>query len=224
MTLTNQKPTVKLLLASVFILCLGFNLFSIGWMNSIGLAYCSNCEKDGPAVASASVPIETYVIEGAGYFFNGFADTLKFSNRFEMAELKGVDFKEMGTILDSAISNMEQAKEAYLGLVRKAEATPYNQDFIGKLMGFNYTRFGREHSFNYVIFKEVRWFLKKGDVTGLARNVQNNLSEIVEKLRGLKADIDANRLPGVNQLWELNELFGKNLLAGQYGAAVFASI
>jgi hypothetical protein len=224
MTINNAKSTVKLFLASVFILCLGLNLFPFLAWNQIGLAYCSNCEKDGPAVASASVPIDNYVIEGAGCFFNGFADTLKFSNRFEMAELKGVDFKEMGTILDSAIFNMEKAKEAYTDLVRKAETTPYNQDFIDKLRDFNYTRFARERSFNCVIFKEVRWFLKRGDVTGLARNVHTNISVIVEKLKGLKADIDSNRLPGVIKIWEINELFIENLLAGQYGAAVFSSI
>jgi hypothetical protein len=46
----------------------------------------------------------------------------------------------------------------------------------------------------------------------------------VEKLKGLKADIDCNRLPGVIKLWEVNGLLTENLLAGQYGAAVFASI
>jgi hypothetical protein len=216
------------LAAAVFCLA-SMELFPITWWNWEGVVYYgtgggglhdSNPNYNG----TGSISIETYVIEGAGYFLNGYSDMLKFSNRYELVDLNGVDFTDMEKILDGAIFNMEKSKEAYSGLLLKAESTPLNPQAIEKLMRFDYNSFARKHAVNRPIFNEVITFLRKGNIDGLNRYNYSNISSIIEKLRVLKDDIASNRLPDVMKIMELNELFSRNLIAGQYGASIFGSI
>ncbi len=231
MTTLAKRFTVMCCVAAAFFCLTSMELFPVMWWNHISVVYSENggggladANPNYNGTGSSSVSIETYVIEGAGYFLDGYSEMLKFSNRYELADLNGVDFIEMSKILDGAILNMEKAKEAYSGLILKAESTPFNQQAMEKLIKFNYSGFTRKHDVNKPIYNEVVSFLKRGDLPGLNRYNYSNILSIIEKLRDLKDDISLSRLPDVMKIIEINELFSKQLMAGQYGASIFRSI
>jgi hypothetical protein len=86
-TLTKRFTVMCCLAAAVFCLT-SMELFPITWWNHIGMVYYENgggglADANPNYTGTGSGSIETYVIEGAGYFLSGYSDMLKFSNRYE---------------------------------------------------------------------------------------------------------------------------------------------
>jgi hypothetical protein len=171
-----------------------------------------------------SVSIDSYIIEGAARFLAAYSNTLTLLNRVELSGVSGVDYKELGILVNSAISNMEKAKAAYGNLKQQAEATSYNREIIDILAVFDYTRFRESKGLNPVIFDRIQNYLVKGDVNGVWGFLYDKTETLLKKMYDVKSSVDTARFPGIENLWRLNQEFSETILFGQYAAEIFFEI
>jgi len=168
--------------------------------------------------------IESLVIKGAGYYLDAYSDILVFLNRMELSDMQGMNYAETRQILDRALGNMLYALRTYEYLIKKAEATPYNQTATSKLMDFDYNGFMQMRGLNSVIFGKVEDLLKRGDITGLLRQTYTEFTVIYWLLSSVRDELNSDKLPEMSKVWRLNERCSQVLLFGQYGSMVFYSV
>ena len=181
-------------------------------------------EEDGVSLGSKSSSIRAFIIEGAGYFLNGYSDVLILLNRIEIAEQQGFDYHELQEIVDRALTNLFKTKMIYSQLIASAENTPYNKAAIEKLATFGYESFMENDGLIPSIFKEVEIYLKKGDITGIFKKSFANFDNIITLLITIREEINYSKVPKTANLWKLNQLYAGELLFGQYTAQVFSAL
>ncbi|MGD2091396.1 MAG: hypothetical protein PVH61_34785 [Candidatus Aminicenantes bacterium] len=173
---------------------------------------------------SMSNTIEGYVIKGAGYYLDAYSDILVFLKRMELSDIQGMDYNESRQLLDRALDNMINALQTYERLIKKAEITPYKEAVISKLMDFDYNGFMEKRGLNSVIFAKVEDHLKRGDITGMLRQMHTEFAIIARLLSSVRDEIYVEKLPEVSIVWSLNERCSQTLLFGQYGSRVFYAV
>lgn len=214
----QKKSTVfRALLAILVIFAANLTLYSRVVLNRGDCAYDDECEK-------AAVSMKTLIVQGAGYFLNSNSDMLQFLNRIEMSDLNGINYTELSNIINSAIENMEKAKDAYYNLKQKADNTPYNRWFIERLLTFDYAGFQVKKGLNASIYNDVIAYLSRGDVTGVFGHILAKTGVILNKLYIIKALVDANTFPEMSILWRINQDFSEVTLFGQFGAEIFYEV
>jgi hypothetical protein len=197
------------------------NVFSYILQNGSGKGYP---DGDGDNGIVNNLSIETYVIQGAGYFLEGNSCIQTILNHAELQDLKGIDYNELHQLVDRAYFNITIARLTYEQLIRIAEMTPYNQEFVSKLKAFDYQSYMTETGLNSVVFNKVREYLEKGDITGSFKHTYSNLCDIEELLTSIKNGTAVNRIPELSLLWKLNETCAETSLFGSYAARVFNGI
>jgi len=171
-----------------------------------------------------TLSIETYVIQGAGYFLEANSCIQSILNRVELQDFNGFYYSELDQLVHRAFFNIILARMTYEQLLRLAELTPYNREFISKLKGFDYQSYMNEMGLNAVVFNQVREYLEKGDITGTFKHTYSNLVAIDELLTGIKNEISVDRIPALSLIWKLNETCAETSLFGSYAARVFHAI
>lgn len=169
-------------------------------------------------------PIEDYIIEGAGYYLAANANVQKILQMVELQDLQGIDYAELAAVIDSAVFNMMNAVETFERLIDKAEATPYNENVIALLKGFDYNTFMLKNGLNSTIFNTAAGYLKSGDITGVFKHTYKEYLRILETLIVMKFSIAFSKLPELPAFWKLNEAFAKASLFGSIIARIFAAI
>lgn len=172
----------------------------------------------------AAPEIKTNIIESADYFLKSYSDFLVLLSKIERAEMDDIDYTELAALFDSCVSRLENSRDAYAGLIGKAEITPYNKNVMKKLRGFDYAAFLENHSLNPSIFKEVSAYLRKADIRGLYSQILANVEEILVCCDEIRIEINETRFPKISGLWDLNSLFSRTLIFGQYTAMIFNKI
>lgn len=168
--------------------------------------------------------IKMYIVEGAGYFLNSLSDFQRLLNRLELGELAPVDYSELRDIVNKTFRNMELAGDRYIDLSQQADIAPYDQLIIDRLKIFDFEDFQRQNALNRDIFALVVKFLSQGDVRGVYREALFNCQAILAILVSVKAAIEENNVPLLTDLWNLNDLYCRSLLFGQYVTEVFFSL
>jgi hypothetical protein len=217
MSQTKKRSFLKTFFVIFALLFFVFNGFSWIYHNHGETGY----EDDGESSRDKSSSIKAFIIEGAGYFLNGYSDVLILLNRIEVAEQKGLDYHELQEIVDRALTNLYRTKMIYSQLIASAENTPYNKGVIEKLITFDYESFMENNGLIPFIFKEVETCLKKGDITGIFKKSFANFDNIIALLKTIREEIDYGKIPKTANLWELNQLYAGELLFGQYAAQIF---
>jgi hypothetical protein len=184
------------------------------------IANYSETGFDGPE----SAPIGMDVVTAAGSYLKSQSDYLLFLNKIELADVNGLDYSELQTLLGSAILNMELSKGAYEELTQKADGTGYDVSVINYLKSFNYSNFKITENLNSVIFSDVESFLKQGDIRNLYHKLVTDTQSIVDQLTIIKASVDMGTEPDLSKLWNLNQIYMVTHLFGQYTAKVFSHI
>lgn len=202
------------------------NVFSRYVQNGAGGVYDEGNGTSGlqSGYLSAGNTIEASIIKGAGYYLDAYSDILVFLNRMELSDMQAMDYNESGQILDRALGNMMNALKTYEYLIKKAEATPYNQAVISRLMDFDYDGFMQMRGLNSVIFGKVEDYLKRGDITGMLRQTYTEFTVIFWGLKSVRDDLNSERLPEMPKIWRLNERCSQTLLFGQYSSRVFYAV
>jgi hypothetical protein len=168
--------------------------------------------------------IAQHVVEGGGYFLKSHSDILRFLGKIEISELHGVDFNQLQELINSAVTNMENAKYAYIALTQLANVTPYNEEIIRALAAFKYSKFRKLHSLDSFIFRRVRNYLKSGDVRGIYNRMLEDTERILDILYDIQQSIDASEVPEATYLWKLNHECFMSLVFDQYTSMVFYEI
>ncbi|HLP47730.1 MAG TPA: hypothetical protein VK469_17435 [Candidatus Kapabacteria bacterium] len=169
-------------------------------------------------------PIDNYVLRGAGYFLNGYADILRFLNTMELAKLEGPRYDNLTKTINDAAANMENAYSTYTALVQEAAHTPYNPAVILKLEGFDYKGFMEKNNLNPLIFKKVVRYLNKGNIRGIYHYLDKTVESILPVLYRVKTGVQAGKFPAVPDVWMLAQTCSETLLFGQYVSQIFYEI
>ncbi len=213
----KKNLIIKLFFVCLFLFFVHSNCFSYFLFNGSGEGYPGDEENSGST-------IETYVTTGAGYYLRAQRAIQEFLALFEIQDMNGIDFNEWRKVIDSALNHMNGAAQTYDLLIAKAGSTPYNEVFITRLIGFDYTGFAEEKGLNTVIFKECEEYLKRGDITGMYRYTRAKFTVIIDMLHSIKVDLSANKMPDLSLPWKLNETCAELSLFGNYASRVFFAV
>ena len=164
------------------------------------------------------------IIEGAGYVLDARAAVSTFMNRFEMAELTGTDYAGMREGLSDAIENLEKAKFIYMFIEFLAANTAYNEPVIERLKVFDYDGFQKQWGLYPNVFDRVKGYLSRGDVRGVWAEVSKDIDLLLLRLYALKSSVTTYKLPNVQSVWQLNQVFSDNFFFGQYFAMVMYEV
>ncbi|MCU0288919.1 MAG: hypothetical protein MUF15_21305 [Acidobacteria bacterium] len=173
---------------------------------------------------SGQTVIESYIIEGAGYFLKSQSDTLLLLNKIELSDLNGANFTELQQLVNNSITAMENATAKYSILIQTTDNTPYRSSIIDRLPSFDYNSFQEARGLNSVIFNQTLNYLANGDIRGFYRKLLSDTQDILDKLFFIKSNIDAGTIPPTSYLWRLNQSYANTFLFGQYAAEIFYDI
>jgi len=173
---------------------------------------------------SAANPLKTLIITGAGNFIQSYADFQEFLHRVELAELNGIDYDELKSILNKTLSGIENAKTAYNEFIQLAVVTPYDSSFIAALKSFDYDSFREKNNLNEFIFSRLVSLLRRGNLTGVFKDIYAKTDEISRLLGTVKSSVDKDIFPGIPVLWQINQVYFDSYLFGQYAAMIFNDI
>ncbi|MCP4147851.1 MAG: hypothetical protein GY757_08870 [bacterium] len=216
--MTKLKIKIAIALA---IMMIAVNVFPYIYFNNAGTGY--DVTSGDQKVMTAGNSINRYIEDIAANFLLAKADILTFSNLYELSD-SSIDYEEWLRVLNSAEDNIKKSMDAYSQLIQLAETTPYNQAVLDKLMNFNYPGFLSKHNLNTGIYLEVEFFLNQGNVTGAFKKIAASLDTISGILTQIKAEVNADTMPGLTDIWRINEEFSTALLFGEYVAMVFSEI
>lgn len=171
-----------------------------------------------------STTIRGYIIEAAGHFLESHADFLLFLSRIELADLNGADYPGLQLLVNNTIAHMTDAKTKYTLLTQIADATPYDQAFIDRLLNFDHPFLQQGKNLDRVEFNQVETYLVTGDIRGAFHKTLTDTQQLLDMLTPIKSAVDAETLPETEDLWRLNQSFSETQLTGQYAAEVFSAV
>jgi len=201
----------------IFCICSPFSyaLVAANWRECLNGPGCT-CTLTLDITKSTIPTLKSHIILSAGYSFDSYANYQAFLSRVEMADINGVDYKELRAILYSAIDHMEKARAEYENVKLVAAKTAYNQEMIDKLMKFDYEGFRIQYGLNEPIFERVKSLLVNGDIPGLDDSVIANMDAVLKQLYTARALVDKDSVPDVSILWRINQSYFEAQLFGQY--------
>ena len=199
----------KITLGVICLILLNVYSYSRWWCNYSDNAF------DG------KITIKDCIASGAEFFLDSYSNTLLFMKKTESSSFEDLNYEELGTILDRALSSMNLANEAYVELKQAADHTPYNPVVINALRNYNYDNFRESTPVNDAVFTEVKMYLLNGDIRGVYGKILADTDNIVNLLKKVKSSVDEGKFPSLNDVWNLNQAFFNTLLFGGYVAKVF---
>lgn len=226
----NKKLKIQSSLMILLMAALSISAFPCLYANDGECPFEPGCGEGGEGVelgiyiTSSRGLMGMYIVEGAGYVLDARAGVSTFMNRFETVELTGADFPGMRDILSRVIDDLKQAKAYYMFINFIAKITPYRGAVIERLKNFGYDDFQNRSRVYPKVFKRVKRFLKPGNVRGAFSEISKDIDSLLDQLHAMKASIDADQLPSVQSVWQLNQSFSEKIFFGQYFAMVMAQI
>jgi hypothetical protein len=214
----KSKLVVKTFVGILFIVWLGTSAFPVWYVNKSGGGFVD------PGVSTASVGLEDYVVKGAGYFLESYADTLLFMKKLEVGAENSLKDADTALLLDTALKNMEQAHKTYLELKRLADITPYNTAVTDALIKFNYDGFQAAYSIDDRVFDRVRETLGKGDIRAVYGLIIIDAETIIKRLNRVKSQVDAGAFPSTWDVWQLDRAYSDSARFGQYVSRIFDAL
>ena len=218
---------LKAILCLIVMIAVSLNVYPAIFSNGGDCQFEPGCDPDGGSslgvyMTADSRTIGVYIVWGAGHILNAQSGAAAYLNRVETASLYGTDFYEQRETLYTVIMEMERAKAVYEAINELAAVTPYKKSSIEKLLAFDYDSFCEREGLNPYIFERVKAYLGKGDVRGFFARVSKDADVILDQLYSIKEVLEADKSPGINTAWKLNQTFFDYVLMGQYAAQVFS--
>jgi len=207
----------------MFIFLTGIYLNGYFVFNTTENTFGSNSGSDNVNDGS-STSLGQLVIEGAGYFLQSNSDYQLFLKKVELSGIDAGNTVEIQAALDSAIKNMELAKETYYKILQLANTLDYNPTVLEKLRYFDYNGYREKYNLNIVIFRQVEELLKSGDVRGCYQKCYHTFGVILARLRAVKANAETANVTDIPACWRVNQLYLEIEFFGQYASEVFMNI
>lgn len=220
---------IRMVLSIAMVVSMGLSLSATVFQNWGECPFLPGCNPGTGGDANIYLPSDEnlmgmYLVEGAGYILDAHSGVMDFMNHFEMAELKGADYTGMGEILRRVIDNLENARNIYIIVNFTAENTPYNDVVIDRLKTFDYDAFRERNRLYPVVFDRLKGFLSNGDVRGVFAEVLKDIDGLLNRVYALKDTTDTAKLPGVQDIWGINQAFSESLFFGQYFSQVLYEV
>lgn len=226
MRLKEKIVTFVTYIAVILAFAFGTNVYAAINCNGSGGSYGSG--DGGSSLHNVSsfdaYLIETYVIEGAGYFLDANSAFQHLLQIVELKDIQGLDMQKYGDTLRNTIVSMENAMATYDLLIQAAENTPYNPEVQARLEAFDYVSFGAEEGFIIAIYKKVVDFLKAGNITGVFKENRSNFESIHEQLSLIERLFLMGRVAESGVFRIVNENLSRISLFGSYVARVFDNL
>ena len=229
----NQKPkkgekTMKRIIISMILTLSLMSVLAYGriYANWPCLLYDGQCPPENSnqsSIQSLSPSLGQLSIDAAGFFLQSNSDYQAFLKKVELAEIYGVNNEELNELITNSIENMEMANSLYYQVWEISKTLDRNPVVLQMLNKFNYRLFLVEKKFIPSIFKEVEFFLKPGNMPGAFEKVYNDTGDIIQGMKSIKTILDSNSID-IPKCWEVNQLFLKAQIFGQYISMVFFEI
>jgi hypothetical protein len=230
----KNRAIPKIIAGMVLSLAIAVNVFPFIQLNGSGIGYCDSRGVSGCGGISgeSSTPltgentIDDLITGGAAAYLNAYSAYLSYLNRVELSGRDGLDYAAAAKLLDTVLENIKSAEDTYYRLIARAEATPYNPPVLDRLADFDYDAYAAKNDPDRYIFKEVRAYLKNGDITGTYRFTHGRVKEIEGLLVSVKSAsaTASNVMPTLRELWKINDTMSRTLLFGQYIAQIFHQV
>ena len=182
-------------------------------------------EGESPGIQSVEYRSIEYYIQAAGtYYLEAISHIQTLLKLVEQQDLQGIYYGAMQSEVKRALYDMQMAKDTYAQLIRKAEATPYNETVLVKLKDFDYESFMEKNGLNPFLFGLVRYYLQNGDITGMFKCTYNDVIVMIDILVIIRDIVSQYRLPEISLFRQLNEKQALSSVFGSYAARVFSEI
>ncbi|MDQ1355074.1 MAG: hypothetical protein QG657_5383 [Acidobacteriota bacterium] len=214
----KSKKFLRMFVGILFIVWLGSSAFPWWTINRSGSGF------EAPSGLTATINLENYVVQGAGYFLDSYANTLLFMKKLELGGESSLKEADTSLLLDVALKNMEQANKTYLELKRLADITPYNVSAIDGLMKFDYENFRTVYDIEDKSFDRARAFLGKGDIRAIYGAMVYDTETILKLLLRVKAQLLAGTFPSTWDVWKLDRAYSDTARFGQYVSRIFDAL
>lgn len=169
--------------------------------------------------------IKNLIIKAGTSFFKGHANINVLVSKLEIAEIDGVSYYELQTILTEALANMRNSRNYYSTLINTTASLEYNPDVLNQLKNFDYLSLSSAYGLNMDIFNQVKNYLYIGDVRGTYTKLFTYTDTIVKLLESIQQEIYASTgSVDTAKIWRLNQECSQMILFGQYIAQVFKHI
>jgi len=223
----GEKIMKRIIISMILTLSL-MSVYSYGWIyaNWPCLLYDGQCpplKTSQSSVQSLSPSLGKLSIEAAGFLLQSNSDFQAFLKRIELSEIYSSNNDELLDLITSAIDNMEIANSIYYQVWELSRILDRNPVVLQKLTQFNYGLILEEKRLIPSIFNEVEKYLKKGNMPGAFGKIYNDTYLILQGMKSLQKMTEYNSID-IPKCWEVNQLFLKSQLFGQYISQVFFEI
>lgn len=208
----SKKFFCYIVLIWLFCFVLNGNIFPGIMFNGSGSAY----QEKKAQFSTLNDSISGKLLRAGGYFFEGRANIQKLLALYELKDKNGINSEILDPILDLSLANIEQARNLYQQILKKAQTTPYNMVYQRSLKKFQYQAFKTQERLNPVVFDRVKTYLENGNITGVFLDNIKQLNCVIDLLKQIKRDFRVGKVPSVDLLWKLNESTSEISLFGSY--------
>ncbi len=222
----KHKHRIFLVLLVLFTaIIFAVNVYPYINFNGVGGGYGSGGQGESPGIQSVeSQSIEYYIQAAATYYLEANSHIQTLLKLVEQQDLQGIDYNKLQSEVKRALVSMQMARDTYGQLIRKAEATPYNETVLVKLRDFDYESFMEKNGLNPILFGLVRQYLQNGDITGMFKRTHADVTVMIDLLVKIRDIVSQYRLPDISLFRQLNETQALSSVFGSYAARVFSEI
>ncbi|MGE5343266.1 MAG: hypothetical protein ACM3SY_17495 [Candidatus Omnitrophota bacterium] len=201
----------------ILLLFVPLMVFGCVWANDVNLAFIPSTT----VLKASSNQLDFLIPQAAVQFLKSNSDYMLFLQQYEQ---DNSNIPALQEALNNAIDNLKKASETYIEIKTISTQTPYNLEVLNLLSSFNYSRFQNVRGLIPDIFQTVRFFLIRGNITGVFNYMHKNLLEISNRLDKEKKLLDNGMIPNIKNLWDINQRYTNLMLFGQYASQVFKEI
>jgi hypothetical protein len=218
-----KRIIISMILTLSLMNVLAFGYFVANWPCLLYDGQCTPKNSNQSSIQSLSPSLGQLSIDAAGFFLQSNSDFQALLKKVELSEIYGVNDEELIEPITSAIENMEMAHSIYYRVWQISKSIERNPVILQKLSQFDYGLINSERVFLPSIFNEVKKYLKPGNMPGAFEKIYNDTGAILQGMKSLKSSLYFANID-IQQCWEVNQLFLKTELFGQYISQVFSEI
>jgi hypothetical protein len=210
---------IILSLMSVF----SFSRIVFNWPCLLYDGQCPPANSNQSSIQSLSPSLGQLSIDAAGFFLQSNSDYQAFLKKIELSEIYGANYGELIDLITSSIDNMEMANSTYYQVWQLSKSLERNPVVLRKMTRLDYRLILDEKRMIPSIFIEVERFLKPGNMSAAFEKIYNDTGEVLQGMKSLRTLLESNSID-IPKCWEVNQLFLKTQLFGQYISQVFFEI
>jgi len=211
------------ILSTIIFALISINTYGFYVSNQTCLAFPNQCSSEFKAL-TLTPSLNELIIKAGGYYLQSHSNYNLLLKKLELAELEGIDYEELKSLIDRTISSLDSANKLYLKIWETSLILEYDPIIIDKLKSFDYIKYRREKRLLPSVFRIVEKLLRRGDVRGLFQKNYIDTRNLLTMLIDISSDIDLCTVPHVSKMWRTNQSFIEFNLVGQYSSEVFMNL